>query len=224
MVEVQRATARDLFVGLFVAYGETRFVPRNGATPPPGLPTTEFDATIATVGLHLEADHRDNQYYPTKGYRAEYRYADQSEALGSDFQYRKQTISLADYTSMLGGVIASRIYLCNADGDVPFFDECLYGSGGDLRGYEAGRYRDEAMFTVQVEYRRELSARWGVTGFVGTGQVMPDFGAVGTNGVLPAYGVGVRWNAAPVNHINLRVDYAHGEDGGALYISIGEAF
>ncbi len=222
MFEVQRATARDLFVGLFVAYGETLFVPK--AALPPGIPPAELEATIATVGLHLESDRRDSEYYPTTGHRAEYRYADQSETMGSDFQYTKQTAAFNDYASVLGGVIASRLFLCVADGDVPFFDECLYGSGGDLRGYEAGRYRDEAMFAIQVEYRRELAPRWGAIAFVGTGQVMPDFGAVGTNGALPAYGLGLRWNAAPTNHINLRIDYAEGQDGGALYIGIGEAF
>ncbi len=224
LLEVQRATARELFVGAFIAYGTTLFVPRYATPLPPGLTVSEFDATVATVGLKVESDRRDSQYYPTHGHRAEYRFADQSERLGSDFSYNKHTLALNDYSSLLGGVVASRFYLCYAEGNVPFFDECLYGAGGDLRGYEAGRYRDEAMFAAQVEYRRVLAPRWGATAFVGTGQVMPDFGALGTTSALPAVGVGLRWNAAPTNHINLRLDYAHGEDGDTFYISIGEAF
>lgn len=224
LVEVQRATARDLFVGVFLALGETRFVPRDNTLPPLGAPGSEFDGRVATVGLHLESDRRDSQYYPTHGHRAEYRYADQSERLGSDFQYRKHTLALNDYSGLLGGVVASRLFVCYAEGDVPFFDECLYGSAGDLRGYEVGRYHDEAMFAAQVEYRRELSPRWGAAAFVGTGQVMPDFGALGSNPALPAVGLGLRWTAAQENHINLRIDYAHGEDGDTIYIAIGEAF
>jgi outer membrane protein assembly factor BamA len=224
LVEVQRAVARELFVGLWLALGETKFVPRDGATPSPGIPVNEFDARVATIGLHLESDRRDSQYYPTHGHRAEYRYADQAEALGSDFKYRKQTAAYNSYDRLWGGVVASRIHLCQADGDVPFFDECLYGSAGDLRGYEVGRYHDEAMFAAQVEYRRVLSPRWGATAFVGTGQVMPDFGALGSNPALPAAGFGLRWTAAPANHINLRLDYANGANGDTFYIAIGEAF
>ena len=35
---------------------------------------------------------------------------------------------------------------------------------------------------------------------------------------------GLRWAAAPDNHINLRVDYAWSRDGEAWYVSVGEAF
>ena len=43
-----------------------------------------------------------------------------------------------------------------ANGRVPFYDQCLLGMSQDLRGYEAGRYRDRRMLAAQAEYRREV--------------------------------------------------------------------
>lgn len=111
-----------------------------------------------------------------------------------------------------------------ANGRVPFYDQCLLGMSQDLRGYEAGRYRDRRMLAAQAEYRREVWKRFGAVGFFGVGEVAPTFGNFRYDKLLPGGGLGVRFRLTKKNHVNLRVDYAWGKGSSALYIGVGEAF
>ena len=49
-------------------------------------------------------------------------------------------------------------------------------------------------------------------------------GDLGGSDVKPGGGVGVRFLLAKQNRINLRFDYAWGQDSSAFYIGLGEAF
>jgi hypothetical protein len=42
--------------------------------------------------------------------------------------------------------------------------------------------------------------------------------------LLPSGGLGVRFRIAKANPVNFRLDYAYGNDGSAVYLSVGEAF
>jgi hypothetical protein len=58
-----------------------------------------------------------------------------------------------DLVGLAPGVLALRGYLCHASDRTLLFDLCLFGAGSELRGYEVGRYRDQAMVAAQAEYR-----------------------------------------------------------------------
>jgi hypothetical protein len=58
-------------------------------------------------------------------------------------------------------------------GDVPFFDLCLFGTGGDLQGSTGGQYGDRTMLAGQVEYRRELPERFGLGASARVGRMAP---------------------------------------------------
>ena len=113
-----------------------------------------------------------------------------SPGLGSDFSYDKLTIAATLYRPLGdSGVIAAHVSLCGVSKGGPFYDLCLYGAHGDLRGYETGRYRDRASWTAQVEYRRRLFGRFGVAAFAGIGGIAPELSALGDTKFLPAAGV-----------------------------------
>jgi outer membrane translocation and assembly module TamA len=112
--------------------------------------------------------------------------------------------------------------MCAASDRTPFFDLCLLGLSADLRGYQIGQYRDNRMLVGQVEYRRELFWRLGAVAFAGAGAVGSNFTSFGNP--EPGGGVGLRFVLAKKNHINLRADYAWGNNSHASYVSIGEAF
>ena len=114
---------------------------------------------------------------------------------------------------------------CGKSGDhVPFFELCSFGSQGDLRGYESGRYRDRFMFATQAEYRLLLPHRLAVTAFGGVGEVAPSLGQLTTANLLPAAGVGLRFSLSSTYRLNYRVDYAIGKNGGTSIVNLGEAF
>jgi outer membrane translocation and assembly module TamA len=80
------------------------------------------------------------------------------------------------------------------------------------------------MLTAQAEYRLALLKRFGLAAFFGVGEVAPELGAFDNDNLKPAGGVGVRYTLAKKNHVNLRVDYAVGLQGGGVYMGVSEAF
>jgi hypothetical protein len=196
------------------------------SAPPPIEALLGHSLTIVSSGLGPVAvyDTRDHDMLPGSGVLIDLRANFADEALGSDFDY--QTVSLgANYYRRTGpGVLALRGYLCQVSERTPLFDLCLFGAGSDLRGYEAGRYRDRAMYAAQAEYRFPLAGRFGAVVFAGSGKVAASFGDMGKETDLPSVGVGVRWLAAQQARVNLSVDIAAGRDSTGIYVYVKESF
>jgi hypothetical protein len=192
---------------------------------PPGLedPVVTFSPLLVSFAPRLQYDSRNSEYYPTGGVLFDVKVGILSESLGSDFDFRTYEIAYNQYFSWSeDDVLGIRFFGRLAEGDVPFFALSSLGQGSDLRGYTPGRYRDNALLTIQAEYRRRLSARWGAVAFLGVGGVGPTLGAIGQ--ALPAGGVGLRFVLAEENHVAMRLDAAWGRDDSAIYLTVGEAF
>jgi hypothetical protein len=54
--------------------------------------------------------------------------------------------------------------------------------------------------------------------------VAPEVGKFNADNLKPAGGAGVRYTLAKKNHVNFRVDYGIGLDGGGVYMGLSEAF
>lgn len=188
-------------------------------------PPTELKSGLVQIGPVAVYDSRDSSLYPRNGVYAQASWLMGVPALGSDFGNDRVTL-YANIYRPIGDrtVFAARVSTCAVSKDSPFYDICLYGSSSDLRGYEAGRYRDYASWATQAEIRHRLKGRFGIAAFAGVGGVARSFGDLGDSKLLPAAGAGVRWQASKTTPINLRIDYAVGKDSQALYISVGEAF
>ena len=225
--DFRREIIEGLHVGARWIYANVKTaVGADLASQQPELQGKELDLTVSGMGLVASWDTRDRQYSPTRGTFAEFKSNFASEVFGSDLNY--QTYSLAwnaYYTLDAPNVLAARIYLCKVSESAPFFDTCAFGAGYDLRGFEAGRYRDLNMIAGQVEYRRSLFGRFGAVAFVGGGSVADTFGNLFSSTLLPAGGIGLRYLAVPASGVNVSVDYAWGKSGsGGLYVYIGDAF
>ena len=182
--------------------------------------------TVVTSGLGPKAtlDTRDHEMSPSSGALVELRTNFADEAFGSDFSYQTYELGANYYRRAGPGVLALRGYVCQVSDRAPLFDLCLYGSNSDLRGYEAGRYRDRAMFAAQAEYRFPLAGRFGAVAFLGTGKVARSFGDMNDEPTLPSVGLGLRWLAAQSARVNLSVDVARGRDATSLYVYVKESF
>lgn len=147
-------------------------------------------------------------------------------AMGSDFDHSKLELRSTAYFPLdEGSVLAVRKTACAVKGDAPFYDICLFGQHADLRGYEAGRYRDKASWAFQIELRQAIWARLGGVAFVGIGGIAASSKDIWKHSyVLSSGGLGLRYLASRQNNVNLRADLAFGEDGPAFYLGIGEAF
>jgi hypothetical protein len=191
------------------------------ALPVPLPEDLRFDT--AALGLRALRDTSDNPFYPTIGSLIDLTADFFGPAVGGDRTYQNGTLSFNKYFLVAKkNVFALRATGCMSSSDTPFFDVCQLGWPKDLRGYQIGQYRDDRMMVGQAEYRRELPWRLGATAFAGAGSVGRTVGEMGSP--EPGGGFGLRFLLAKENHINLRFDYAWGNNSHALYVSLGEAF
>jgi hypothetical protein len=227
MLDFRRQIVPSLHLGLRYTYATVKTSLGAAAGDlAPVLQGKELDLTIAGLGPVASWDTRDRQFSPTQGMYVDFKSNFADSAFGSDLGF--QTYSLAwnaYFTVDAPNVVAARVYLCKVSKSAPFFDTCAYGSGSDLRGYEAGRYRDLNLIAAQAEYRRQLSSRFGAVAFAGIGSVAGSFGDLFSAPALPAGGLGLRYLAVPSEGVNISLDYAWGKSGSSgLYVYIGDSF
>jgi outer membrane protein assembly factor BamA len=221
LAKVMRRIRPGLYLGLNALAARTTITAHGPSTPSLQLPDLVASADINSVGPVAQSDTRDNTFAPTRGSLIDAKV----NIVGGRYHYRSSRLA-ANLYHPLGdrGVLAWRGYVQTTDGHAPFYALCSFGQGSDLRGYTSGRYRDRAMVAVQVEYRWQLSPRWGVVAFGGTGQVGPSLGSLSTERLLSSAGAGVRFRLSKNNPVNFRCDWAQGRDDNALYLGVGEAF
>lgn len=224
--EVMRNVWKDFFVGPRFQY-RSLYATLDGIQPPGGfeIPAIDLKSVSAALGVHVQRDKRNSTFYPTKGSLFDFSGNFFDQAFGSRREYQTYQVSYNGYREIAKGqVLAYRGMGCSANGSVPFYDLCLYGTNSDLRGYTAGQLQNRRMFATQAEYRRELRGRLGVVAFGGIGGVERSWNDFSADNLLPAAGVGLRFKLDKKNHINYRIDYAVGREGHTLSIGVGEAF
>ena len=100
-----------------------------------------------------------------------------------------------------GAVFAFDAYGELGYGKTPWTTMANIGGSYRMRGYYEGRYRDDNMVTLQVEYRQRIYNRHGIVLWGGVGNVW-GYEKFALKHSLPNYGVGYRWEFK--NRINER--------------------
>ena len=224
--EFMRNFGKKIFVGPRYQYRVLRSA-RDGSQLPGELPIPELGlkSTTAALGFHIQRDLRDSTFYPTKGSLLDFKADFFAKAFGSNRTYQTYSLSYNGYHTIGDKqVLAYRGVACSVSDKTPFFDLCLYGARGDIRGYTAGEFQDRRMFAAQAEYRRELFWRFGVVAFAGFGGIAREWNKFQFNQLLPGGGAGLRVKLDKKNHINYRIDLGFGRAGHTLSFSVTEAF
>lgn len=220
LVQMMRRITPGLYAGLRVAASQTTVMSDGINAPPVVLPPLSLDITGYSAAFVAQFDTRDNQFFPKEG-----QYANFSATIHEgDFSYQTYVASWNGYYSLGDrSVLAARVYLRSTGGDAPFYALSQFGMHNDLRGYKSGKYRDNDMFATQVEFRRQLTPRWGFVVFAGAGEVMSSFDELNADDLLSSAGAGLRFRVAKSHPINLRLDWAYGDES-AWYLGVNEAF
>ncbi len=226
--EFLRRIAWKFFLGPRFLIGSSLITVAESATqfpsPPPDI---GVNTHLTSLGIGLTRDTSPNRFYPTSGTYFTFKSDFYSPVLGSKYTLQSSTGSFNKYWKIgERQVLAYDAYGCATGGKPPFYMNCIYGSGNELRGYVAGKYFDRYMATTQIEERIALPFRLGVVGFGGIGEAIPggDEFLFLHNEFLPAGGVGFRFLLSKAYHVNLRSDFAWGKDGHTFILGIGEAF
>jgi len=182
--------------------------------------------TSAAFGFRVQRDTRDSMFYPVRGSRIDGKADFFGPYVGSTFPFQAYQFEANKYLPLgKRHVAALRGMGCGVTGDrVPFFELCQFGMMGDLRGYQAGRYRDRTMFAMQAEWRVILWKRLGAVVFGGVGEVAPSWSSYSTKDLLPSGGSGLRFNLSKQRRINLRVDGAYSRTGASWSMGLAEVF
>jgi hypothetical protein len=226
MAEALSQVYPDFFVGLRGSYMRSEVglnIPPDALPPGLELPDLGVKFDLTTLSPRAVYDTRDTEFYPTKGTYLDGKIDIGRESLGSDRNYELYQLRVNGYRSISEStVLATRVAVEYVSGDAPFFRFPAFGSKGDLRGYQAGSYRDRFLFAAQAEFRYRFRPRIGAVMFAGLGTVAPGWAEWGKS--LTSIGAGVRWVVAAENNVSLRIDVARGRDDTEFYIGFGEAF
>ncbi|MEO9871450.1 BamA/TamA family outer membrane protein [Ekhidna sp.] len=178
------------------------------------------------LGPAFRYDTRDYTIYPTKGYLISSRMV--FNVLG-DFNYTGYEADFRKYLSIVNkdNILAIQFRTQFTVGtDVPFYKLPQLGGDERLRGISnASLYRDRQMMYTQVEYRRPLFWRFGMTVFAGVGDVAYDLNDFNLSEFKYVAGIGGRLAIIPKRKLNARLDLGVGRGGQTgIYIGISEAF
>ncbi len=180
---------------------------------------------VSGIGFRAILDSRDHIFYPSAGWYADFSWMLYDDVLGSDYNFSSLTMLASHYISISSTkVIALNAISQYTSGTTPFYYLAFHGGSKNARGYLEGRYRDNFMYAINLACRLKIKGRFGATVFTNFGGVASKLNNSRLDEVLPAIGVGLRFTLDKTNQLNLRLDYGYGQEGGAFYITVGEAF
>ncbi len=180
--------------------------------------------TTLGIGPSVAREMRDNRYNPSKGSFLELGY---SYNFGT-YEFQRFRFDIRKYYKLFPVyrlILAGQVTTTYTSGDVPFYELSMLGGDNKMRGYYLGALRDKTAIDGQVELRAPVWNIFGVTAFVATGQVAPNYSKLRGDGFWMAYGGGVRIRVDSKNNTNLRFDMGFGPGGiSGFYVNFAEAF
>ena len=181
---------------------------------------------VVGFGPAFRYDNRNNAIYPNKGY-----FISAQAILNylGDFNFTNYLLDARKYIKLWNedNILAFQLRGNFTSGsDIPFYKLPQLGGDDRLRGIaNASLYRDRQMIYSQMEYRRPLFWRFGMTAFAGVGDVANQMGDFQFSELKYVVGLGGRFAAIPKDKLNLRVDLGVARGGQlAFYAGISEAF
>jgi len=203
--------------------------------------SVETDALVASLGLSLTLDRRDNPLSPTSGYDLFANLKIANRALGGNVDFQRVQVGgsfhqpLSESTLLHLGLRGG--FLLGAEGDIPFGERFFPGGENTVRGYREGeasplnRFGEpvgaEAFWRGNIELEERVLRDVSVVGFFDIVGVSRDGGFGGGEEILSSVGIGLRYQTVvgPV-----RLEYGHNLDprdrdpDGRLHFSIGYPF
>ena len=108
----------------------------------------------------------------------------------------------------------------SVSGDAPFYLLPFL----QMRGFPAGKYKDDMAMSGHFEWRYKFHPRWGLVTFYEAGSAESNFDDLFKANTIKSYGAGLRWQVSEDKKLNLGVDVAVSGDDYTLYVQIGERY
>lgn len=210
-------------VGLDLMQYSATYTDPNGVFATQAIPG-EGGGFTGGIGPVASFDTRDNAVATRTGW-----------LLNATFQWFGAPISRYDFRKFIfearrffhlhaDHVIGARFYGEIQGGNVPYYHLAMLGGDELLRGYYLGRWRDENLAALEVEYRFPLLWRFGGVAFAGAGEIGREIGDLFGAPVRWTLGGGLRFSLNSDEHLNLRLDAGFGPGTYGFYFTAREAF
>ncbi|WP_131537590.1 BamA/TamA family outer membrane protein [Pedobacter nototheniae] len=232
-LDLEKTFLKNAYTGVSLGFEDYEFTDKN----PDGIFNKHSfsgkkGGSVIFTGVSQSYDTRNSNNYPTKGFfgRVTYQYAPDFFG-GESFTGSQITLNIRNFWSLGKKLVlgAQGIYNTIQSNHTPFYLLPQLGNDEIMRGYYAGRYRDENLLALQTELRYRYNNRFGAVLFAGTGTVWgrTDFRV---NKFKPNLGGGLRYFFDPAKGLSVRLDYGIGEKlrnekrQSGFYVSLAEAF
>lgn len=223
MFKVERKVYKKLYAGINSMYSKAK----TEYDVPDLIPDSlRFDErNMNNIGYLLNLDMREHQINPYGGFNIEFKNSFYREWINSGNNFEKYELTYNHYYKLRNerNILATRIKATISTGDVPFQGQNVVGQD-DIRGYSAGKYRNDQVYAIQAEYRWHFYKKFGMVGFIGIATAVGSISDVSENELLPGIGVGIRYLMIAKERINIGFDIAAGKDDWGMYFRIGESF
>jgi hypothetical protein len=229
----EKRIGSNIYIGLVAGGYDFRFHNQEGTGIFTTDPTIEgkHGGTTLYLGPSFVFDSRNNNTYTTQGTMLTSHF-DFMHGVGGNNNLTGGFLNV-EFTQffalskrfVLGFDIQSQNWTGNQS---PFYLLPALGSDEMMRGYYNGRFRDRNLLAGQTELRYRMSERFGIVGFIGTGEVFNKEFSV--NQLKPNYGGGLRYFFDIQKGLSIRIDYGVGEKRrgesrqSGVYVGLGEAF
>jgi hypothetical protein len=191
------------------------------ARPEGELPTVQRNIRSSGVGVFFEHDSRDNFFTPSRGWKLFVESVFYAEDLGSNGDYQLYRAYGLGYLPLAKTwILGLRADARAARGEVPFYQLPFI----EMRGIPFFRYQDENVALAEAELRWNVTPRWALVGFLGSGRTWDRDGSFGNGESASAWGVGFRRLMARRLGIYMGLDIARGPEETAIYIQAGSAW
>ena len=190
---------------------------------PDDAPIELFGTELRNTGISakLAWDTLDNTSMPNRGQLFDLSVWRYDESFSGDYNYWDARLKVLSFHQLNDNfVLGLRLEYFTIDGRAPFFAVPWVS----LRGIPALRYQGDRVAVAEIEARYNLSPRWAVIGFAGSGAVASDIPALDTEQSIYAYGLGGRYNIFQSQNIWVGIDIAKGPEERAWYIQVGHAW
>jgi hypothetical protein len=186
---------------------------------PVDLPTVEN--SVVTLSLVTIYENLDFKLSPRSGLQLEFDGSVSREAIGSDFDYEQFSWKARQFFEFGDKYFFSwRLDGSTTSGDVPFYLEPFV----ELEGIPAMRYQGLTAATAEIRGGVDLTRRWSLLGFVGSGRTGDSVSDLSSSESHSAYGVGFRYLMARRLGLRLGLDVAKGPEDTYVYLIVGSAW
>jgi len=207
-----------LFAGIRYEFARMRIAYDTPNIPDSIYDKNTFDKNIGNLGIYAEWDSRNTLFTPDKGVRFKASAGLGRSWTGSSFDFeRYEAFTNIFIQPVKPWVCGLRVDFQAVGGTIPFY----YYPYIDMRGIAMMRYQGQQVLVIETEQRFDITRRWSVLGFVGTGKTFSNQRFMEDKNWHWAGGAGFRYLLARLFRMRMGVDIAAGPDQFAYYIVLG---